>query len=140
MKNPLHLIAYVACMIFSITACENQRKTHHSGKPTQSKFTPSKFTPSKSDSSSNSFATETTQSVLSKKEFDDPADGYFHAYLLMREAEKTTNQEKSIRNLQEALGYFRAVKQRYPDWKTEMVEARTRVTEDSLTRVSKIEQ
>ena len=117
-------------MIFSITACEHQRKTHHSGKPT----------PSKSDSSSNSFATETTQSVLSKKEFDDPADGYFHAYLLMREAEKTTNQEKSIRNLQEALGYFRAVKQRYPDWKTEMVEARTRVTEDSLTRVSKIEQ
>ena len=135
MKNPLHLIACVACTIFSITACENQRKAHHSGKPT-----PSKFTPSKSDSSSNSFATETTQSVLSKKEFDDPADGYFHAYLLMREAEKTTNQEKSIRNLQEALGYFRAVKQRYPDWKTEMDEARTRVTEDSLTRVSKIEQ
>jgi len=78
-----------------------------------------------------------TQSVLSKKEFDDPADGYFHAYLLTREAEKTTNQEESIRNLQEALGYFRAVKKQYPDWKIAMVDARTQLTEESLNRLSK---
>lgn len=78
-----------------------------------------------------------TKSVLSKKEFDDPADGYFHAYLLTREAEKATNQEESIRNLEEALGYFRAVKKKYPDWKPAMVDARTQLTEESLDRLAK---
>ena len=115
MKKAVRPIVCVACIILSLPACEKQRENHHS----------SHSIPSKLDRSSNSFATEMTQSILSKKEFDDPADGYFHAYLLMRGAEKATNQQESIRNFEEALGYLVAVNKRYPDWKPAMVAVRT---------------
>jgi len=62
------------------------------------------------------------------------------AFLLTQEAEKATNPDESIRNLQEALGYFRAVKKQYPDWKIEMVDGRIRMTEESLAGVWKSNQ
>jgi hypothetical protein len=65
-------------------------------------------------------------------DFEDPVDGYFAAYLLVREAEKSEVQEKSIRSYREALGYFNAVKEKFPDWKTAMVDNRIELTTKNL--------
>ena len=83
---------------------------------------------------------QVADSALSKKEADDPADGYFHAYLLTREAEKAANREESMRHLEEALGGFMAVKRRFPDWKTSLVDARIQRTQKALAALSEIER
>ena len=77
------------------------------------------------------------RSVLSKTGFEDPTDGYFHAYALTREAERATDPDDAIRSLQEALGYLREVKKRHPEWKTGMVDARIQTTEESLAGILK---
>ena len=69
-------------------------------------------------------------------EFEDPADGYFTASLLVREAENSQVQEESIRSFREALGYFNAVKEKFPDWKTGMVDKRIDLTTRSLAALT----
>lgn len=69
--------------------------------------------------------------------FEDPSDGYFSAYLLIREAEKTGNREESHRKYQEALSYFRALKDTFPDWKTAMVDHRIELTTRCLSELEK---
>ena len=69
-----------------------------------------------------------------QKQFDDPADGYFRGFLLLEEAGKTTDKKESIRLLQEADGYFQAVKSRFPNWKTSMVGNRIQQTQELLAR------
>jgi hypothetical protein len=130
MRYVNYQIVCVASITFCLTCCNKHNKVVRSDD----------LAPDKPSSSSNSFASEIVQPVLSKKEFDDPADGYFYAYVLTREAEKKTEQKESIRDLEEALGYLRAVKKRYPDWKTAMVEARSESTKESLIQISKNEQ
>ena len=130
MKYVICRIVCVASIIFSLTCCKKQNEVVRSND----------LAPDKPVSSSNLFASDMIQSILSKKEFEDPADGYFNAYVLTREAKKKTEQKESIRDLEEALGYLRAIKKRYPDWKTAMVEARTESTKESISRISKNEQ
>jgi histone deacetylase complex regulatory component SIN3 len=130
MKYVNYQIVCVASITFCLTCCNKQNEVVRSDD----------FAPDKSLSSPNSFAREMVESILSMKEFDDPADGYFHAYVLKREAEKKTEPKESFRDLEEALGYLQAVKRRYPDWKTAMVEARSESTKESLIRISKNEQ
>lgn len=126
MKKLLHPIVTGVLVVFALSACEKPQKGHQSDKPA----------PSSPENPSDSITEEMTRSVLSKTGFEDPSDGYFHAYLLAREAEKSTNPDESIRNLQEALEYLRAVKKRYPDWKIVMVDARIQKTEESLAQLS----
>jgi hypothetical protein len=130
MRYVNYQIVCVISITFCLTCCKKQNEVVRSDVLAQDKPL----------SSSNCFAGEIIQSNLFMKEFDDPADGYFHAYVLAREAEKKTEQKESIRDLEEALGYLRAVKKRYPDWKNAMVEARSESTKESLIRISKNEQ
>ena len=127
MKKLLHPILISVWVIFTLTACENHPGGHQSDK----------LAPSSPDSSSDSTSEEMMRSVLSKTGFEDPSDGYFHAYSLTREAEKATDPDDSIRNLQEALGYLREVKKRYPEWKIVMVDTRIQTTEESLAGILK---
>jgi hypothetical protein len=92
--------------------------------------------PRKSSSSSS----KVTDSVLSEMEFDEPKDGYSHGSLLTYEAEKATDPVESIRHLEAALAYFRAVKKRFPDWKQSMIDARIQRTEELLDVLPKNEQ
>ena len=130
MNKMLHPILISVWVIFDLTACEKQPGGHQSDKPVPS-------SPSSPNSSSDSTSEEMMRSVLSKTGFEDPSDGYFHAYALTREAEKATDPDDSIRNLQEALGYLREVKKRYPEWKIVMVDTRIRKTEESLVGILK---
>jgi hypothetical protein len=70
--------------------------------------------------------------ALSKKGFNDPAAGYFHAYMLIQKAEKSADRKNSIRLIEEALGYYKAIKSQFPDWKASMVNARAEKTENAL--------
>ena len=73
-----------------------------------------------------------TDAVLSEMDFDDPKDGYSHGLSLKYKAEKATDPEESIRHLETALAYFRAVKKRFPDWNKSMVNGRIQRTEELL--------
>ncbi len=122
MKKLSHIITCIAWIIFGLTSCEKQKDID------QAKKTAS----SESDVIPNSDSAATTKPPLAAIEFDDPADVYFQAYLLIRESEKTSDQEESIRILKDALGYFKAVESQFPDWKTSMVDARIKDTEQKL--------
>lgn len=130
MKGLLHPILMSVWFIPALTACDKYPGDHQSDK----------LAPSSPNSSSDPISEEMRKSVLSKTGFEDPSDGYFHAYVLTREAEKATDPDESIRNLQEALGYLREVKKRYPEWKIVMVHVRIQKTEESLADLSKSNQ
>ncbi len=64
-----------------------------------------------------------------------PEEGYFKAYLLVCEAEKNSDKEQSILSFQKALASFQSVKNRYPEWKTNMVDNRIELTKQSLAKL-----
>jgi hypothetical protein len=72
----------------------------------------------------------------SKVKFDDPESGYFQAYLLIQESDKAQNHKESIRLLKKAEEYLKAVKNKYPDWKPDMVNARIENTQRRLNSFS----
>jgi hypothetical protein len=79
------------------------------------------------------------ESMLTKLAFDDPSDGYFLGFLKVKSAEEINSREDSIRLLQMADSYFQEVKNRFPDWKTEMVNARIEKTREALAKLSTLD-
>lgn len=71
-----------------------------------------------------------------KISFDDPAVGYFRAYSLLKNAEKTSNQKESRRLLDESGAYLQEVKNRFPDWKHSLVEARIQQNNELRAKLS----
>ena len=61
----------------------------------------------------------------------EPADSYFTAWLLIRDAEKETGSERLVK-LKQAYGIFRGVQEEHLKWKAEMVEARVADTRNRL--------
>ncbi len=113
------------CVTVAVTGCEKHRETKA---PRETK------TPRKDGSTASSLARR--DSVFSEKGFDDPADAYFHAYLLTKKADEAANRDDAVGHLQEAIIHIEAVRMRFPDWKIVMVEGRLKDTQEKLARVS----
>lgn len=70
----------------------------------------------------------------------DPSDHYFEGYLIYKEGEKLQKDGKlegAQTCLQRALGKFKGVRKKWPDWKQETVGNRIRVTEEMLKSLEK---
>ena len=128
MKNTLHPRICAVGIIVTLTTCAKRQDTHGSKNGTSSIPNPSSI----------SDVVAMVEPDQSGKEFDDPSDSYFQAFLLIRAAGEIANREESIRKLQRALDLLRAVRKRYPEWKIDMVEARIRLTEETLAALSSI--
>lgn len=126
MKNLSPIITSLAWLILALTGCEKHRDMK------QSKNTDA----ADIDKSLDANRDNLPKPLLSEADIDDPADGYFQAYLLIRESEKTEDQQESIRILKEALGHFKAVESKFPDWKRLMVDARIKQTQQRLDSLS----
>jgi hypothetical protein len=125
MKNVFLLSACVAWSILTVTGCKKQGDDE-----------PDKtFTYISSDDPSISESGDVAKPPIPMIKFVDPAVGYYHGYLLIRESEKTTNKQDSIRSLKAALKYFEEVERRFPDWKTSMVRARIQQSQLKLEQM-----
>jgi hypothetical protein len=117
------------CATLMVAGCEKHRETQ---------APPDAKNPRKDGRTASSSAR--MDSVFSEKGFDDPADAYFHAYLLIKKADEAANRDDAVGQLQEAIIHLEAVRMRFPDWKTVMVEGRLKDTQEKLARVSDSER
>lgn len=81
MKNLSQTLTCLAWLMLALTGCEKHSDKEHSKNTATANL----------EKSSKTNLDEVTKPLLSEPEFDDPADGYFKAYLLIRESEKTEN-------------------------------------------------
>lgn len=70
-------------------------------------------------------------------EAEDPADQYYVAWLLSREAENAVDPEEKLRKFEKSLDQFQAIKAKFPDWKTKMVNDRIQITMQQVARLKK---
>jgi len=74
-----------------------------------------------------------------EKRPDDPSDQYFEAWLRYKDAEKLkeTKPEEALERYSTALGLFKGIQARWPEWKKDMVKNRIAVTEEVLKSLEK---
>jgi hypothetical protein len=68
-------------------------------------------------------------------DFDNPSDGYYQGYLLLKVAEQFKDPEELSARLRNALATFREVTKRFPNWKRELLAARIIDVEARLKKV-----
>lgn len=73
-------------------------------------------------------------------EAEDPAELYYQAYLVNRDAELTEEPAIKRQKMQQALASFEAIKAQFPEWKTQMVETRIQFTKQRLAALTKANQ
>lgn len=70
---------------------------------------------------------------------EDPADLYYQAYLLTREASNTQERDQALQKFQESLDRFQAIKTKYPHWKSQMVAGRIELTTQQIAKLKQTE-
>jgi hypothetical protein len=143
-------IGVVALLVAVLCGVVNLKTDHHSEDRHDAQVRPMRAVPTQGEERRLTNRRERVrgpesefQRHLSKIEpitaFEEPSDGYFHAYLMSRDAEKLlaqgeqpSNREDVLELLEKSYAYFLGVRETAPDWKVQMVLGRLEKTKSSL--------
>ncbi len=109
--------AYILVGLLAIAGCEKSEEE-------QAKF--KSFVPFK----------DSVSEIEPSKDFKDASAGYFRGYVLLQKAAKAEDQRDALVFYKQAYADFSGVKEKYPEWKTGMVENRIEMTREEIEKLS----